>query len=72
MLVSAITSNMASNISHYNRIGDFRNKSLNAQTPYFSHKDITDDDSPIVYDSINQWKKFCENNVLGEKLNIIA
>ncbi len=78
MLVSAISSNNGYNftngISRFNRLNEFLGEKVrNTSNPYFTRKDYpTDDDAPIVFDSINQWKKYCENNTVGEKLNIIA
>ncbi len=28
--------------------------------------------TPMVFDSINQWQNFCHQRILGEKLNVIA
>ena len=67
--------NMSNNINIYNNryndsIGD---TSFNSLTPYSStRKNYPDDKLPIVFDSVNQWKKFCHQRILGGKLNIIA
>ena len=51
-------------------IGD---TSFNSLTPYSSNKkSVSTDKLPIVFDSVNQWKNFCHQRILGQKLNVIA
>ena len=80
MQVSAINaqSNVGYNLStsfatyknRYNeQIGD---TSFNSLTPYSSKKTNSNKDLPYVFDSVNQWKNFCHQRILGGKLNIIA
>ena len=80
MQVSAINAqgnsvyNMSNNIAAYNsryneQIGD---TSFNSLTPYTSKKTTSSDKLPYVFDSVNQWKNFCHQRILGEKLNVIA
>jgi len=79
MQVSAINVNnngynMTNNMSVYNnryneQIGE---TSFNSLTPYTSKKSVSTEKLPIVFDSVNQWKNFCHQRILGEKLNIIA
>ena len=79
MQVSAI------NVSDYgynmsNSIGVYSNRyneqigdtSFNSLTPYASKKSASVEKLPIVFDSVNQWKNFCHQRILGEKLNVIA
>jgi hypothetical protein len=80
MQVSAISAqndngyNMTNTIAIYNnrykeQIGD---TSFNSLTPYTSKKTNSSDKLPYVFDSVNQWKNFCHQRILGGKLNIIA
>ena len=79
MQVSAINMNtngynMSNSIGVYNnryndQIGD---TSFNSLTPYISKKTAPAEKLPMVFDSVNQWKNFCHQRILGEKLNIIA
>ena len=48
--------------------GDTSFNSLNSLTK----KTPTSENLPQIFDSINQWKKFCHKKILGEKLNVIA
>ena len=50
-------------------IGD---TSFNSLTPYFSKKTSSAEKMPIVFDSVNQWKNFCHQRILGGKLDVIA
>ena len=80
MQVSAINAqgnngyNMTNNtITHNNRYNDFnRDTSFNSLTPYSSKKTASEEKLPYVFDSVNQWKNFCHQRILGGKLNIIA
>ena len=80
MQVSAITQNdncynMSNSINQISsrykeQIGD---TSFNSLTPYNSNKrSVSKEKLPIVFDSVNQWKNFCHQRILGGKLNIIA
>lgn len=79
MQVSAINVNtngynMSNSIGLYNnryneQIGD---TSFNSLTPYISKKTAPVEKLPMVFDSVNQWKNFCHQRILGEKLNVIA
>ena len=80
MQVSAINAqgnngyNMTNNLRIYNtryneQIGD---TSFNSLTPYSSKKSASEEKLPYVFDSVNQWKNFCHQRILGGKLNIIA
>ena len=68
MQVSAINAqcengyNMTNKLVNYNnRFNDYsRDTSFNSLTPYTSKK------------TVNQWKNFCHQRILGGKLNIIA
>ena len=78
MQVSAINAqsdngyNMSNRIV-YNRSNDpIADTSFNSLTPYISKKALSDDKLPYVFDSVNQWKNFCHQRILGGKLNIIA
>ena len=74
MLVSAISANSVKavnlNSKRSENIGDTAFNSLitysNAKRSYIT------DNSKQVFDSINQWKHFCEKKVIGEKLNVLA
>ncbi len=80
MQVSAVNAqnnngyNMTNAIALYNS----RNKeqmadtSFNSLTPYTNKKAASSDRLPYVFDSVNQWKNFCHQRILGGKLNIIA
>ena len=80
MLVSAINVqsengyNMSNSIQNNNRIREqIGDTSFNSLTPYASGKKIVSNDKlPYVFDSVNQWKNFCHQRILGGKLNIIA
>ena len=55
------------------RIADAKgDTSFNSLTPYISKRNGTSDKMPMVFDSVNQWKNFCHQRILGGKLNIIA
>ena len=80
MQVSAITQNnngysMSNNINQISsrykeQIGDTY---FNSLTPYNSNKkQFSTARMPIVFDSVNQWKRFCHQRILGGKLDIIA
>ena len=79
MQVSAINAqwnsgyNMTNNMSIYNRyneqIGD---TSFNSLTTYSNKKTVSEEKLPYVFDSVNQWKNFCHQRILGGKLNVIA
>lgn len=79
MQVSAINAqsnngyNMSNKIPVYNRYNDqIKDTSFNSLTPYASKKTTSSDKLPYVFDSVNQWKNFCHQRILGGKLNIIA
>jgi len=79
MQVSAINTqydngyNMTNNIAIYNRYNDKNfDTSFNSLTPYTSKKGVSSDKLPYVFDSVNQWKNFCHQRILGGKLNVIA
>lgn len=79
MQVSAISAhgndgyNMTNRISAYNRSNEqIGETSFNSLTPYISKKNSSDEKLPYVFDSVNQWKNFCHQRILGGKLNIIA
>ena len=58
------------NINRRNeQIGD---TSFNSLTPYNTKKVTPADKLPIVFDSINQWKNFCHQRIVGKKLDVIA
>ena len=66
--------NMSNSINVYNSrfndtIGD---TSFNSLTPYASKKTSQNDKLPMVFDSVNQWKNFCHQRILGGKLDVIA
>jgi len=80
MQVSAINaqggnySNNANNPVVYNnrinaQIGD---ASFNSFTSSTYKKSVSEEKLPYVFDSVNQWKSFCHQRILGGKLNIIA
>ena len=78
MQVSAINSQnnigyTLSNSIFYNRSSEYiADTSFNSLTPYTSKKATSSDKLPYVFDSVNQWKNFCHQRILGGKLNIIA
>ena len=80
MQVSAINTqvnngyNMSNNMSVYNtRYNEsIADTSFNSLTPYSSKKTTSEEKLPYVFDSVNQWKNFCHQRILGGKLNIIA
>ena len=77
MQVSAININTngynMSNSIVYNRYNDqIGDTSFNSLTSYATRKSAPSERLPIVFDSVNQWKNFCHQRILGEKLNIIA
>ncbi len=80
MQVSAINAqcengyNMTNKLVNYNhRFNDYsRDTSFNSLTPYTTKKTASEDKLPYVFDSVNQWKNFCHQRILGGKLNIIA
>ena len=77
MLVSAITMqsyngyNMANNkpVKSKDIISD---TSFNSLTPYINKKSIPQEYSSQLFENINEWQRFCHNQILGNKLNIIA
>ena len=78
MQVSAVNTQMnvgynLSNSIFYNRSNEpIADTSFNSLTPYTSKKTTSSDKLPYVFDSVNQWKNFCHQRILGGKLNIIA
>ena len=73
MLVSAISANSYFvNYNYMNNksgeiIGDTTFNSLTPFTKKNSNNDLTK-----LYDSINKWKHFCENQIANGKLDVIA
>lgn len=79
MQVSAINSQDTigynlSNSMYYNRsLEPIADTSFNSKTPYSTNKkNVSQDKLPYVFDSVNQWKNFCHQRILGGKLNVIA
>lgn len=79
MLVSAISTcehNCFTNNAvpfYYNKKTDpIADTSFNSLTPYNSRRAANKETLAKIYNNINEWKGFCHNQVLGEKLNIIA
>ena len=80
MQVSAINVQGNNGYNMTNNIGIYNNRyneqvsdtSFNSLTPYNSKKADSADKLPYVFDSVNQWKNFCHQRILGGKLNIIA
>ena len=72
MLVSAISANKVQavnlNTKGMDNVGDTVFNSLSSYSKKASGKNNTQ----MVFDSINQWKHFCERKVLGENLNVLA
>lgn len=72
MLVSAISANRVQavnlNTKGSDNVSDTAFNFSNASFKKASLKDNTQ----MVFDSINQWKHFCEQKVVGEKLNVLA
>ena len=65
-----MTNSIASYSNRYNeQIGD---TSFNSLSRYSSKKNPSEEKLPYVFDSVNQWKNFCHQRILGGKLNIIA
>ena len=80
MIVSAISNQdakgylFASSIPYFNaRNNDpIVDKSFNSLAPY-KKLDSSDSLSFDVYDRINEWKNFCQDQIIcGKKLNVIA
>ncbi len=71
MLVSAISANKVQSVNLNTKgadnVRDAAFNSFNAQSRRTSKDDVL-----MVFDSVNQWKHFCERRVLGEKLNVLA
>lgn len=65
---------MSNNTGVFNaRLNDIKgDTSFNSLTPYSTKRATTQEPVPMVFDSVNQWKKFCHQRILGGKLNIIA
>lgn len=78
MQVSAINSqnsigyNLSNSIFYNRSIEPIADTSFNSKTPYMSKKSVSKDKLPYVFDSVNQWKNFCHQRILGGKLNVIA
>lgn len=79
MQVSAINAQgnngyyMTNNQAVYSRYNEpITDTSFNSLTPYSTKKTASADKLPYVFDSVNQWKNFCHQRILGGKLNIIA
>ena len=79
MQVSAINAqsnngyNMTNSMKVYNnRFDQIGDTSFNSLTPYTSKKAVPEDKLPYVFDSVNQWKNFCHQRILGRKLDVIA
>ena len=74
MLVSAISANSVKavniNSKRSENIGDTAFNSLNTYSN--AKRSYITDNSKQVFDSINQWKHFCEKKVIGKKLNVLA
>lgn len=64
---------MSNSINVSNKFQDpIADTSFNSLTPYSTKKSTQSEKLPFVFDSVNQWKKFCHQRVLGGKLDIIA
>ena len=62
------------NMPSYNRrvnypIGD---TSFNSLNPFSSRKSVPETNEEEDFEKINAWKHFCQNQIMGEKLNVIA
>ena len=76
MLVSAISrpdnvSYKFSSMPYYGLRVDSEEGTQNSFYPSLKNN-IPQEDIPKVLDSVNQWKNFCNRQVVGEKLNVIA
>lgn len=65
---------MSNNTGVFNaRLNDIKgDTSFNSLTTYSTKRVTTQERMPMVFDSVNQWKKFCHQRILGGKLNVIA
>jgi len=58
------------NVNHRNdAVGD---TSFNSLAPYNTKRVTPAEKLPMVFDSINQWKDFCHQRIVGSKLDVIA
>lgn len=76
MMVSAISMSTGLYKTNYNtpkvRRVQQNDTSFNSLTSYAPAKPVNDENMPQVYGNINEWKNFCQNQILGKKLNVIA
>lgn len=78
MLISAISSNIIAPNTKINPISKVNRKNYEnlADTSFNSTQSVPknkqDKKLNEIYDSINEWKYFCHEQILGGKLDIIA
>ena len=80
MLVSAISVNHNQNYNLNASMPFYNNRSnetisdtsFNSLTSYAGRKSVSAEKLPRLFDNINEWKNFCQNQIVGEKLNVIA
>lgn len=78
MQVSAISKcdsvgfDMKSYVPGYtNRISE-RDTSFNSLAPFLTSKPNQQDRAVKLFENINEWQSFCEDRIVGKKLDIIA
>ena len=78
MQVSAISKcdnvgfDMKSYVPGYtNRISE-RDTSFNSLAPFAVSKSAQQDRTIKLFENINEWQSFCEDRIIGKKLDIIA
>ena len=74
MLVSAISTNRVNSLPYYGLRANepVDETAFSSLTPSIKEEPIPEANQLRVYESINEWKKFCHARILGEKLDIIA
>ena len=77
MLISAISANIITPNTRVNPSAKISKKNENTADTSFNstqpnQKKIQDKKLSEIYDSINEWKNFCHEQILGGKLDIIA
>ena len=79
MQVSAISMcdsvgyNLKANLPYYHNKPTEDDTSFNSLTPYWISKPNENKDSSAqLFRNINKWQTFCQDQVMGKKLNVIA
>ena len=78
MQVSAISKcdnvgfDMKSSVPYYTNKLSESDTSFNSLAPYSVSRSARQDRTAKLFENINEWQNFCEDRIVGKKLDIIA